>query len=102
MIALNCAALSSSPVIWLQLLLLFLCLPLSFCWHKCSWSHVVTWIREELGLEQTVFFAELMWVGSQRGSPGSCGDAGASTRRGQHRGLGALLLLLACVSFKWL
>lgn len=36
----NYTALRSSPAIWLQLLCLFLLLPLSFCWHKCLWSHV--------------------------------------------------------------
>lgn len=36
----NYTALRSSPVIWLQLLCLFLLLLLSFCWHKCLWSHV--------------------------------------------------------------
>jgi len=65
----------------------------------------VTWIREELGLEQTIFFAELMWVSSQCGSPDSCRDACASTRRGatQRAGgtaasVGFLLFQVAVIS----
>lgn len=57
--------------------------------------------RKELVLEQTVFFAELICVGSQCGSPNSCRDACASMRRGQHR-LGHCFFLLVCISFKWL
>lgn len=40
-------------------------------------------LGKELGLEQTVYIAELTRVGSQCRSPHSCRDGCASTRRGQ-------------------
>lgn len=52
-------------------------------------------------LEQTIFSAELICVGSQCGSPNSCRDACASMKRGQHR-LGHCFFLLVCIFFKWL